>query len=79
MAYQPSRCVPLHPVYSFDAMYCSPQGSSVHGILQTRILEWVALPSCRESSPTRDRTRVSGIGSQLGSHQTSHRDLKVNK
>ena len=28
-----------------DAMECSPPGSSVHGILQTRILEWVAMPS----------------------------------
>ena len=69
----------LHPVYSFDSMDCSPPGSSVDGILQTKILEWVALASSRESSPTRDRTRVSGIGSQLGSHQTSHRDVKVNK
>ncbi|XDA89189.1 hypothetical protein R6Z07F_018824 [Ovis aries] len=29
---------------------CSPPGSSVHGILQARILEWVATPSCRGSS-----------------------------
>ena len=28
----------------------SPPGSSVHGILQARILEWVAVPSCRGSS-----------------------------
>ena len=26
---------------------CSPPGSSVHGILQARILEWVAMPSSR--------------------------------
>ena len=31
-----------------DSMDCSPPGSSVHGILQARILEWVALPSSRE-------------------------------
>ena len=31
-----------------DPMDCSPQGSSVHGILQARILEWVAMPSSRE-------------------------------
>ena len=37
----------------------SPPGSSVHGILQTRILEWVAMPSCRGSSRPRDRTCVS--------------------
>ena len=38
---------------------CSPASSSVHGILQTRILEWVAMSSSRGSSPLRDRTRVS--------------------
>ena len=31
-----------------DPMDCSPPGSSVHGILQTRILEWVAMPSSRD-------------------------------
>ena len=35
-------------------MDCSPQGSSVHGILQARILGWVAMPSSRESSRLRD-------------------------
>ena len=30
---------------------CSPPGSSVHGILQARILEWVAMPSYRGSEP----------------------------
>jgi len=29
-------------------MYCSPPGSSVHEILQARILEWVAMPSSRD-------------------------------
>ena len=33
-----------------DPMDCSPPGSSVHWILQARILEWVAVPSCRGSS-----------------------------
>ena len=37
-----------------DPMDCSPPGSSVHGILQTRILEWVAMPSSRGSSQLRD-------------------------
>ena len=37
-------------------MDCSPIGSSVHGILQARILEWVAMPSSRGSSPLRDQT-----------------------
>ena len=39
-----------------DAMDCSPQGSSVHGILWARILEWVAMPSSRGSSLSRDQT-----------------------
>ena len=34
----------------FDPMNCSWPGSSVHGILQERILEWVAMPSSRGSS-----------------------------
>ena len=38
---------------------CSIPGSSVHGILQTRILEWVAMPSSRGSSQPRDGTCVS--------------------
>ena len=33
-----------------DAMDCSPPGTSVHGILQARILEWAAMPSSRGSS-----------------------------
>ena len=31
-----------------DSMDCSPPGSSVHGILQARILEWVAIPFSRD-------------------------------
>ena len=42
-----------------DTMSCSPPGSSVHGILQARILEWVAMSSSRGSSQPRDPTRVS--------------------
>ena len=38
---------------------CSPPGSSVLGILQVRIMEWVAMPSSRESSWLRDRTHPS--------------------
>ena len=43
-------------------MDCSPPGSSVHGILQARILEWIALPSSRDSSRPRDQIRVSLAG-----------------
>ena len=35
---------------------CSPPGSSVHGIFQAGILEWVAIAFSRGSSPPRDRT-----------------------
>ena len=38
---------------------CSSSGSSVHGILQARILEWVAIPFSKGSSWPRDRTWVS--------------------
>ena len=40
-------------------MGCSPPGSSVHGILQTRILEWIAMPFSRGSSWPRSRNWVS--------------------
>ena len=42
-----------------NPMDCSPPGSSVHGILQARILEWVAMPSSGGSSRPRNRTSVS--------------------
>ena len=44
-----------------DPMDCSPPGSSVHGISQARILEWVAISFSRGSSQPRDRTSVSCI------------------
>ena len=40
-----------------DPMDCSPPGSSVHGTLQARILEWVAIPFSRRSSQPRDWTQ----------------------
>ena len=46
----------------WDPMGCSLPGSSVHGILQARILEWVAISFSRGSSRPRDRTQVSRIG-----------------
>ena len=44
-----------------DPMDCSPPGSSVHGILQERRLEWVAMPCSRGSSQPRDRSQVSAL------------------
>ena len=44
-----------------DSMACSPPGSSVHGILQARTLQWVAMPSSRGSSWPRERTCISYV------------------
>ena len=55
-AESPQSCPTLH-----DPMDCSLSGSSVHGILQARILEWVAVPSSRGSSLPRDQTWVSYV------------------
>ena len=40
---------------------CDPMDYKVHGILQARILEWVAIPFSRGASQPRDRTQVSCI------------------
>ena len=42
-----------------DPLDCSPPGSSVHGVLQARILEWVAVPF------SRDQTQVSCIAGRF--------------
>ena len=72
--------VPLDPVVSCycsvaqscptlsDPMDCSLPGSSVHGVLPARILEWVAISYSKVSSWTRDRTCVSCIGRRLLYH-----------
>ena len=49
----PTLCYPMD---------CSLPGSSLHGILQARVLEWVAISFSRGSSRPRDRTQVSHIG-----------------
>ena len=46
-------------------MDCRPPGSSVHGILQARILEWVAIFFSRGSPPLKDRTQVSCIAGRF--------------
>ena len=46
-------------------MNCNPSGSSVHGILQARILEWVAISFSRGIFQPRDRTHVSCIAGGL--------------
>ena len=49
-------------------MNCNLPASSVHGISQARILEWVSIPSSRVSSWRRDRTCISCIGSLILYH-----------
>ena len=48
-----------------DPLDCSLPGSSVHGILQARILEWVAIPFFRGSSQPRDRTQAFCIADRF--------------
>ena len=52
----------LSRVRLFATPWTSLPGSSVHGILQARILEWGAISFSRGSSQPRDRTQVSRIG-----------------
>ena len=49
----------------WDPMDCSPPGSSVHGILQVRKLEWIAISFAKRSSWPRDQTHVSCIAGRL--------------
>ena len=53
---------------SCNTMDCSPPGSSVHGILHARVLEWVAGSYFRQSSRPRDQTHVSWMGRQILYH-----------
>ena len=49
-------------VSDWNSVDYSMPGSSVHGIFQARVLEWIAISSSKGSSPPRDRTWVSCIG-----------------
>ena len=51
-----------------NSMYCSPPGSSVHGIILVRILEWVAVSFSRGSPQPRDWICLSCIGRQILYH-----------
>ena len=65
-----------------DPVDCSLPSSSVHGILQARILEWVAISFSRGSSWPRDRTRASCIGGgcfNLWATREALKELKVHK
>ena len=58
----------LGPIIFCNPMDCSPPRSSVHGIPQARILEWVAISFSRGSFQLRDQTHISCISRQILYH-----------
>ena len=60
-----------------DPVDCSPPGSSVHGILQARILEWAAIRFSRGSSPPGDQTWVSCIAGRFFTFWATREALKA--
>ena len=54
-----------------DPMDCSPPDSSIHGILQARVLEWLVIPSFRGSSQPRDGTRIICVSCIAGGFFTN--------
>ena len=67
----------LHRCVQFcDPMDCSLPGSSVHGILQARVLEWAAISFPRGSSRSRDRTQVSCIADRFFTNWASREAQK---
>ena len=62
-----SRAAPLLKVKVVQSCptLCDPMDSIFHGILQARILEWVAFPFSRGSSQPRDQTQVSHIAGRF--------------
>ena len=60
-------------------MDCSPPGSSVHGIFQAKILEWIAVSYSRGSSRPGERTRVTCIGRQILYREAQFLVLEVKK
>ena len=72
----------LSHVQLCDPMDCSLPGSSVHGIFQVRILEWVAISFSKRSfsrgaSPSRDWTHLACIGKQMNSLPLVHQGNNV--
>ena len=60
-----------------DPVDCSPPDSSVHGISQARIMEWVAISFSRGSSQPRDRTQFSCIAGRFFTSWTKRRLFRV--
>ena len=65
-------CVQLTHMH-WGSMNCSPPASSVNGISQARILEWVTISFSREFSQPRYQSHVSCIGSQILYHWITQR------
>ena len=65
----PTLCAPVD---------CSPPGSSVHGISQARILEWVAISYSRASSQPVDQTHIPRIGRWILNHEPPGKPLAYN-
>ena len=57
-----------------DPMDCSLPGSSIHGILQARILKWVAIPFSRESSDPRIKLESPTLQADSLPHYTGEKD-----
>ena len=75
----PAQLLPSCPTLC-NPMDCSPPNSSVYGILQVRILQWVAMPSSRGSSRPKDQTcvsRLSCIGRRILYHWATWEALTV--
>ena len=73
----PSLCMCKHSLFGHvwlfaTSMDCSLPGSSVHGTIQARILDRVAMPTSRGSSQPRDWTRISCISCTADSSSLSH-------
>ena len=68
----------LSCVQLFVSHGLSLPGSSVHGIFQARILEWIPISFSRRSSLPRDQTCVSCIGMQFHYHWATREELHIN-
>ena len=80
----PHVCSVVQPCLTLrDSMNCNSPGSSVHGIFQARILEWVAISYSRGSSWPRNWTHISCTGRQILYHwdtwEASHASMEINK
>ena len=65
------RLVSVCSIIQLCPVLCEPMDSSVHGIFQARILEWVAISSSWGSSQPRDQTHVSWVSCLVGSFFTA--------